>query len=81
MQKKPNTTQYQNDYGYGGVFTVKKARLYLSIDRSTAMPGFNILKVVKAKSWLDPAINPNGKEFAFKLVQGCDFVNIQDVSK
>jgi hypothetical protein len=81
MQKKPNTTSFQNDYAIGGVFTIKKARLYLSMDRSTQMEGFSILKIVKAKSRIDPTINPNGKEFAYKLVNGTDFVNIQEITK
>ena len=79
MQKKPNTKIFQNDYGYGGIFTVKKARLYLSIDRSTAMPGYSILKIVKAKSWMNPEVNPNGMQFRFKLINGCKFIQIQRI--
>ena len=81
IQKKKNTGNFQTELGYGGDFTLFKSRLYLSIDRSTAMPGYSVLKIVKAKSWKDSHINPNGKEWAFKLVNGCDFVNVMEVTK
>jgi len=60
------------DTGYGGVPTLKRASLYLSMDN-------NILKIVKAKSWVDPQINPNGMMFSYSLVKGCKFYNIERI--
>jgi len=60
------------EHGRGGEGTAEKARLYLSMDNG-------IIKIVKAKNWRDPEINPNGMMWAFRLVGGCKFVNIQEV--
>lgn len=63
-----------NDMGRGGVFGLEKPRLYLAMDAGK-------LKIVKAKIWQNPQINPNNKSFSFKLVNGSQFVNIvEDVS-
>lgn len=62
IQKKPN-----QELGIGGMFSWKKASLYLSMDN-------NRLKIAKAKSWADPKINPNGKQWGFKLVGGAKFI-------
>jgi len=59
------------DVGYGGDLTLKKASLYVAID-----PG--VLRIVKAKSWADPTINPNGMQFKFKLVKGAKFIVERD---
>ena len=53
------------DYGLGGMRSLEKARLYLSME-----PGK--LKIVKAKNWAS-AVNPNGLQLEFKLIQGCKF--------
>jgi hypothetical protein len=60
------------DMGRGGAFGLEKPRLYLAMDAGT-------LKIVKAKIWKDPKINPNNKEFHFKLVNGSKFVNVTEV--
>jgi hypothetical protein len=60
-----------NDMGRGGVFGLEKPRLYLSMDTGH-------LKIVKAKIWQNPQINPNNKVFSFKLVNGSQFVNITE---
>lgn len=62
LQKKSGT-----DIARGGEFTLEKPRLYLSIDSGK-------LKIVKGKNWAVPESNPNGKEFNFKLVNGCKFI-------
>ena len=75
LQKKKNTRNFKgdlirNDLGYGGDTTIKRASLYLSMDGGC-------LKVVKGKSWVDNAINPNGMMFNFKLVSGSKFVSVE----
>ncbi len=62
IQKRPN-----QDLGIGGIFSLKKARLYLSMDSG-------VLKIVKAKSRANPQLNPNNMEFKFSLVNGCKFI-------
>lgn len=62
LQKDKN-----NELGRGGSFSLEKPRLYLSLDKD--FPG-NILKVVKAKNWRDPEVNPNGFVMKFKLFKG-----------
>jgi len=64
LQKNPNT-----DFGLGGMRSVEKARLYVSIDS-------NKLKIVKGKNWATE-LNPNGLTREFKLLQGAKFV-LQD---
>jgi hypothetical protein len=63
-----------SDLGRGAEFSAEKARLYLSFD-----PGR--IKIVKAKAWKNPAVNPRGMELNFKLVNGCKFVKTGDWSK
>jgi hypothetical protein len=72
LQKRPPTRgkdgkSYSDELGRGGSFSLEKPRLYLSMDTGK-------LKVVKAKLWAQPEINPNGWEFEFKLAAGCRFV-------
>ena len=62
------------DLGRGAEFSAEKARLYLSFD-----PGR--IKIVKAKAWKNPAVNPRGMELNFKLVNGCKFMKTGDWSK
>ena len=54
------------DLGRGGEFTIEKARLALAMRPGT-------LQIYKAKNWLQPDKNPNGKFLDFNLVNGCDF--------
>ena len=42
------------------------------------MDGSNRLKIVKAKEWARDDINPNGLEWSYKLVKGCQFVGIRE---
>jgi len=62
LQKKAG-----RDEGVGGMATLEKPRLYLSMS-----PG--VIKITKAKAWRNPRQNPNGKEITFKLVAGCNFI-------
>ncbi len=62
IQKKKDA-----EYGRGAEFSLEKARLYLSMDSG-------VLKIIKAKNWKDPAINPNNKVYDFKLIGGCEFI-------
>ncbi len=64
-----------NDLGRGGTFGLEKASLYLAMD-SAGMNGYSRLKIVKAKEWAQETINPNGLEWGYKLVNGCQFVDI-----
>ena len=69
LQKKPG-----QDLGRGGLGTLEKPRLYLAIDNGR-------MKIVKAKNWVNSAVNPNGLEVSFKLVDGCKFIKIGDWGK
>ena len=59
--------------GRGGEFSLEKPRLYLSIDSG-------LLRIIKAKIWGPKAkaeqVNPNGKEYRFKLVGGHKFMEL-----
>jgi len=61
IQKNPGT-----DYGLGGMRSIEKARLYLSI-------GHGNIKIVSGKNWVSEC-NPVGLARTFKLVQGCKFI-------
>lgn len=63
LQKKKGE---QYEFGRGAEFSLEKPRLYLSMDT-------NKLKIVKAKNWAQEGINPNGKEWKFKLSKGAYF--------
>jgi hypothetical protein len=72
LQKRPPMRSkggkvYSDELGRGGSFSLEKPRLYLSMDSGK-------LKIVKAKLWKQPEINPNGWEYEFKLAAGCRFV-------
>lgn len=62
IQKKKDA-----EYGRGAEFSLEKARLYLSMDSG-------VLKIIKAKNWKNPAINPNNRIYNFKLINGCEFL-------
>jgi len=63
LQKDP-----KKDVGKGGYMSMEKPRLYMTVDN--AFPG-HILKIVKAKNWRDPQMNPIGMSLKFKIVNGC----------
>lgn len=56
------------DEGLGGARSLEKPRLYLAMDHGKT-------KIVKAKSWADGRLNPNGMSITWKLVDGCKFIN------
>lgn len=58
------------ELGRGAEFSEERARLYLSMDSGR-------LKIIKAKNWRTE-VNPNGMVYAFKLVDGCKFVDIKN---
>jgi hypothetical protein len=62
------------ELGRGGSFSVEKPRLYLSL--SNDYPGHSI-KIVKCKNWRTSE-NPNGLERRFKLVNGCQLIELND---
>ena len=70
LQKKRGV---QFELGRGAEMSLEKPRLYLAMDAG-------ILKIVKAKNWIDSTKNPNGLAWSFKLVDGCKFVNIQETT-
>jgi hypothetical protein len=59
------------DEGLGGMRSLEKARLYLSME-----PGR--IKIVKGKNWKSDIINPNGLSRKYKLGGGCNFVVEKD---
>ena len=62
IQKPPG-----RDTGRGGFATLEKPRLYMSLEHGK-------LKIVKAKTFVDHANNPNGQQINFKLACGCKFI-------
>jgi hypothetical protein len=62
IQKK-----YGTDLPQGGIGSIQLARLAVNLDKG-------VLKLIKAKNWRDPKVNPNGLEMTFKLVGGCRFI-------
>lgn len=77
LQKKRNQTTFKGqeikyDVGYGGDMTLKRPSLYVAM-------GGHKLKIVKGKSWVDPAQNPNGMEWSYKLVGGSKFVQVERI--
>jgi hypothetical protein len=67
IQKDPNAK-----YGRGGSFNQEKPVLSLSLDH-------NVARITKLKEWNETVTeNPNNKEYRFKLVNGCQFVKVQD---
>jgi hypothetical protein len=62
LQKDPKA-----DQGRGGTFGLEKPRLYLNMDAG-------IIKIRKAKNWMNPEQNPNGLVLNYKLVGGCKFI-------
>ncbi len=71
IQKKANPSNPTDKnprqaLGLGGMFSLKRAKLYLSMDH-------NILTIEKARSRAYPNVDPKGKTFRFKLIEGCEF--------
>lgn len=62
LQKRPG-----DDLGRGGVASLEKPRLYLSMEKGK-------VKIIKAKNWKDPQHNPNGLIREYRLRHGCEFV-------
>jgi len=63
------------ELGRGAEFSAEKPRLYLTMDSGAGgkEKSFGKLKVVKAKNWVCPTVNPNGLEWEFRLHNGCEF--------
>ncbi len=63
------------DVARGGESTLDRPRLYLSM-------GGNQLKITKCKNWSDEmdsqGINPNGLSCSYKIVQGCNFIQVEE---
>ena len=60
LQKNPNT-----DTGLGGYRTLEVCRIALALDKGKA-------KIVVAKNFRDPLVNPNGWVCNYKLFNGCE---------
>ena len=65
IQKNPNV-----DWGLGGMRSMEKARLYLSLEKGRA-------KIVSGKNWARE-VRPDGLCLDYKLVQGCKFLIERD---
>jgi len=63
---------FGRELGYGGVFSIKHAYVYLSMDRGK-------LKIVKAKSRADRKVNPINKQWTFKIDAVGNFCDIREV--
>ena len=62
------------ELGRGGSFSEEIAQLYLTMDIS-------ILRIVAVKVWQNPLINPNGLKFAFKIINGAEFMGIKKLEE
>ena len=62
LQKNFNT-----DLPQGGIGSIKLARLAISLEQGK-------MKIIKAKGWRDPKVNPCGLAMEFKLVSGWKFL-------
>lgn len=69
IQKKPG-----QKIGLGGVFTIKRAKLYMSLS-TVEDEGqlYHKLEIVKARGRVNPKHNPNGMYWKFKLIGGIKF--------
>lgn len=62
------------DWGKGGLGSAERARLYLSLEPGNPTKGTpNVMKVLKIKNWRNRLTNIKGKEFSFRLTNGCTF--------
>lgn len=66
IQKKPGD---DNQMGRGGLGTLEKPRLYLSMDNGK-------ISIIKGKNWAIEGVNPNGLQKKFALVQGSKFIDM-----
>ncbi|MCM8782014.1 MAG: bifunctional DNA primase/polymerase [Candidatus Omnitrophica bacterium] len=57
---------YHKELGRGASFGLEKPRLYITLD-------YGVAKIVKAKNWADPTINPNGLQCEFNIIRGHKF--------
>lgn len=77
LQKKRGT-----DMGRGAEFGLEKPRLYMAMgtreDKNKRL--IHYLKIVKAKNWAQDGVNPNNREFYFKLAQGCRFMGVESTA-
>jgi hypothetical protein len=75
IQKNTN-----REYGYGGMLSAQKARLYLSLDQLKPtienLPASKV-SIVKAKSWANNSFNPNGLKT--RIVVGAGWIVEPDV--
>ena len=65
LQKDPKVKT-----GRGGMFSMEKPRLYLTVDGD--YPYGQVIRILKAKNWRNPEINPNGYFCKFKILKGCN---------
>ncbi len=61
------------DIARGGVGSLEKPRLYISLSNNP-----HVLKIVKAKNWVNDIVNPNGLTMRYKIVGGCQFKREKD---
>lgn len=66
IQKNPG-----NDAGLGGFRSLEVARLAIALD-------YGRVKIVKAKNFKDPELNPNGLLRDFKILYGCQLITKED---
>lgn len=60
----------EKEFGRGGIGSLEKPRLYLTME--VGFP-YGKVKILKAKNWASD-VKPTGLELNFKLVQGCKFL-------
>jgi hypothetical protein len=53
------------ELGIGGHFTIEESRLYVTLSRG------GTAKIMKAKNWKKPDVNPNYRECDYHIIGGC----------
>jgi len=66
-------------FARGGAFSSEKARLYVTLDAGNGGDKPDKMTIVVAKNRMNSQVNPRGKVWTFKLVNGCRFVDAHEV--
>jgi hypothetical protein len=64
----------------GGMAAKEKARLVMTLNAGNREKP-NIMTIDKIKNWRNRLVNIKGKQFSFKIINGCTLKNIEDVTE
>jgi len=60
-----------SDKGYGGIKTIEKARLAITLEHEGG--DYGTAQLIKVKKFPDPRMNPNGMKIPYRIVSGARF--------